>query len=136
MGDRPETREISMQVESPSAELLRYFERDPMTGEILLEHSDEGGELEVHTLNHQRVYSGALIHLSVDVDDVPKMKLMIDLQWACLRLMALSGAAEPPTFTDIQPPRGPLVLESHQRVQNWVEHLPANSEQSQQDKKS
>lgn len=136
MGGHPEKREIRMQVESPSAELFRYFERDPTTGEILLEHTHDGGELEVHTLNHQRVYSGALIRLSVGVDDVPKMKLMIDLQWACLRLMVLSGAAEPPTFADIQPPRDPLVPEAHQRVQNWIEELPADSEQFQQDKKS
>lgn len=37
--------------------------------------------------------SGTLTKVLLDTEDIPKMKAVIDLQWLCMRLLVLSGAA-------------------------------------------
>lgn len=44
------------------------------------------------------LHSGRVIEISMDTEDAIKMKAMVDLQWACIQIASMSGAAGSPDF--------------------------------------
>ncbi|VUC33343.1 unnamed protein product [Clonostachys rosea] len=63
-----------------------------------------------HDYSGLPIKSGHIVKVtSVPTEDVPKMKLMIELQDICIRLASMSGAAEAVDYLDPRPPPEPIM---------------------------
>lgn len=91
--------------------------------------------------SNKELLSGATADITMDTKDASKMKLMIELQWLCLKLRVLSGAAGYDDFDfddDESPPASnPESIEEEsdigqaasERLHEWLSGLPGPNEQ-------
>lgn len=112
--------------------------RQRLMGSTSTQHPSDSHLNVSHTENSRRILSGTTVRILVRKEDVPKMKMVVDLMWLLLRLEVLSGAASPQEFDlfDDEPPSPDPVanpdLETSQKnqekVSKWLGKLPATPE--------
>lgn len=70
-------------------------------------------------MSRRRVLSGDIIKIQLLFEDAKKMRQMVDLQWAMVKILTLAGAAGSPELQD--EPDHPPSTESE--IQQWIESV-------------
>jgi hypothetical protein len=93
---------------------------EPTVRDMLLSMREYGtGPISAaNAISNRPVLSGHCFEIEMESSKAKKMKYMVDLQWALIRISAMSGAAESPEL--LQDPNDPD--SDHQiRIQQWIE---------------
>lgn len=94
-------------------------------GKLNSRHSNDGNSA-FNTANGHNLRSGTLAKIRVSKEDTDKMRIMLQLQWACLKVLHLSGGADPEDLSpDNDEPEGEAQTQVQRAVSGWLEQLPA-----------
>ncbi|KAH7178410.1 hypothetical protein DER46DRAFT_676198 [Fusarium sp. MPI-SDFR-AT-0072] len=74
----------------------------------------DGSRLQTTTSEGSPVHSGKLIHIRMQNEDASRFKDIIDMQWGCILITALSGAAGSPELLSNK--------DSDDKVMQWIQN--------------